>query len=136
MHNYILKNISLADNKIIDTQLRDAAIGKGTVSKLYRMLCHTFFECNVSIRAQWERDLGVPLTAEQWEAILSRSNYLSSCVRYKVIQLKILFRSYITPHKLKKMNCNVSDMCWHGCGSTGTLMHQLWHCPEVKKKFG
>ena len=24
-------------------------------------------------------------------------------------------------------------MCWHGCGTTGILMHQLWHCPEVRK---
>ncbi len=46
--------------------------------------------------------------------------------------MKILFRSYITPHKLKKMNSNVSNMCWHGCGATGALIHLLWHCPEVQ----
>uniref|UniRef100_A0A3B4VFF8 Reverse transcriptase zinc-binding domain-containing protein n=1 Tax=Seriola dumerili TaxID=41447 RepID=A0A3B4VFF8_SERDU len=46
--------------------------------------------------------------------------------------MKILFRSYITPHKLMKMNSDVSDKCWHGCGKTGTLIHLLWHCPETK----
>uniref|UniRef100_A0A3B4WN95 Uncharacterized protein n=1 Tax=Seriola lalandi dorsalis TaxID=1841481 RepID=A0A3B4WN95_SERLL len=33
---------------------------------------------------------------------------------------------------LMKMNSDVSDKCWHGCGKTGTLIHLLWHCPETK----
>lgn len=46
--------------------------------------------------------------------------------------MEILKRSYVTPHTLRKMNCNVSDKCWHRCGMTGTLTHILWHCPEIQ----
>uniref|UniRef100_A0A8C6ULD3 Reverse transcriptase n=1 Tax=Neogobius melanostomus TaxID=47308 RepID=A0A8C6ULD3_9GOBI len=35
-----------------------------------------------------------------------------------------------------KMNCSASDLCWHGCGMTGTLIHLLWQCPEVKNFWG
>ncbi len=31
------------------------------------------------------------------------------------------------------MRKNAEDLCWHGCSATGTLMHQLWHCPAVKR---
>ena len=132
LHSYIDKNISLGNNESMDIKLKDAASGRGTVSKLYKLLNYTFDECNVSIKERWEKDLNVTLTPEQWKLILRRSNYLSKCVRYKVIQMKVLFRSYITPYQLKKMNSSVSDMCWHGCGRIGTLIHQLWECSEVK----
>lgn len=49
-----------------------------------------------------------------------------------VIQLKILHRAYITPSRLKKMDNTLSNMCWHGCGEVGTLVHSLWLCPAVK----
>ncbi len=43
---------------------------------------------------------------------------------------KCQFCSGLTsPHS--KMNSDVSDKCWHGCGMTGTLVHLLWHCPEI-----
>lgn len=81
---------------------------------------------------QWEKDLDTNITKEEWETIISQSNYISKCVRYKLIQLKILFRSYTTPQKIHKMNCSASDLCWHGCGKTGTLIHLLWQCPDVE----
>ena len=126
-------NIMLADNDSFDIKFRDAVSGSGKVSKIYKLLCCTS-SCISSkvIKAQWEKDLGINLTSEQWETILRRSNNLSKCVRYKIIQIKILFRSYITPHKLKKMNNGVTDKCWHGCGMNGTLIHLLWHCPETQ----
>uniref|UniRef100_A0A8C6WHM5 Uncharacterized protein n=1 Tax=Neogobius melanostomus TaxID=47308 RepID=A0A8C6WHM5_9GOBI len=36
------------------------------------------------------------------------------------------------PHNFEKMNPNFSDVCWHGCGRTGTLNHMLWTCPDVR----
>uniref|UniRef100_A0A8C6SN37 Uncharacterized protein n=1 Tax=Neogobius melanostomus TaxID=47308 RepID=A0A8C6SN37_9GOBI len=46
--------------------------------------------------------------------------------------MKIIHRAYVTPITLKKMNPNFSDLCWHGCGRTGTLNHMLWTCPDVR----
>lgn len=68
----------------------------------------------------WERALGLTLIKDQWA-----TNYTLKGKWYKVIHLKILFRSSITPHKLKKVNCNVSDLCWYCCGMMGTPIHQV-----------
>ncbi len=46
--------------------------------------------------------------------------------------IKICHGAYITPAKLKKMDPSSSDLCWHGCGQVGILIHMLWHCPAVK----
>lgn len=119
----------------LDSQLKRVTTGRRTVSKVYNMLCPVIFDCNRSILDQWERDLGLRLTTDQWEGILKRTSYLSKCVRYKMIQFKILHKIYNTPHKLNKINSNVSNKCWHECGKSGTLVHMLWFCPEVKKKY-
>ena len=40
----------------------------------------------------------------------------------------------LIPGTMSKMYPSlVSNMCWHGCGSEGTLMHMLWYCPAVKQ---
>lgn len=119
-------------NELLDSQLKIVSNSRRTVSKLYKMLCPTFFDCCKSILDQWERDQGLSLTTDQWGAILKRSNNVSKCVTYKIIQFKILHRLHITPDKLRKMNSNTSNLCWHGCGKSGTLIHLLWSCPEVK----
>lgn len=129
----IFSTLRLTDtHEYLDSQLQTAINGHKTVSKLYKLLNYDFFELCTSIMKQWEKDVDIQITKEEWKTILSQSNYISKCVRYKLIQLKILFRSYITPQKMHKMNCNLSDLCWHGCGMTGTFIHQLWQCPEVK----
>ena len=43
-----------------------------------------------------------------------------------------LISAYITPVTLSKMNKEHQDLCWHNCGSRGTLLHLLWDCPAVK----
>lgn len=116
-----------------DIKFKDAVSGSGNVSKIYRLLCCIFSKSTASIKAQWKKDLGLHFTTGLWEKNLSCSNHLSKCVRYKIMQIKILFRSYITSHRLKKMNSNVSDKCWHGCGMTGTFIHLLWHCPDIQE---
>lgn len=78
-------------------------------------------------------DVSVPLTADKCETRLRHSDCLSNCVRYKVTQMKILCKSYVTSHKLKTMSHNVADVCWHDFGVTGSCMHRRWHCPEVRR---
>lgn len=76
--------------------------------------------------------MGQSLSESQWNAALKNSTTISKCVRYKMIQLKIIHRAYMTPKTMSKID-SVSNLCWHGCGSVGTLMHMLWYCPAVKQ---
>ena len=105
---------------------------RGTVSNLYRFLTLSSPSCNTLTQMKWHQDLGITLTTSEWDRLWRNSITVSNCVRYRVIQLKIMHRAYFTPSKLKKIDENISDLCWHGCGEVGTLIHMLWHCPAVK----
>ena len=129
---YLTKGILLASDMETDNKLKEIIKNQGTVSKLYRLIHPS--PCNTlnKIKAQWEQDLGKNLTAEQWGTIMRRTNYLSKCIRYKLIQMKILHRAYITPQRLHKMNPDTPELCWH-CGERGSLIHLLWQCPQIKQ---
>ncbi len=58
LRNCTLKKNTLANNETIDIQLRDVATGRGTVSKLCRLFCHSFFDCSASTKAQWVKRSG------------------------------------------------------------------------------
>lgn len=100
----------------IDEKLEVFARGRETVSKLYRLSCLSSSNCNILTQLQWHRDLGINLTSFECKGLWRNSLSMSKCVRYKVMQLKIMHRAYFTPAKLHKMDHNVSDKCRHGCG--------------------
>uniref|UniRef100_A0A667ZNP8 Reverse transcriptase domain-containing protein n=1 Tax=Myripristis murdjan TaxID=586833 RepID=A0A667ZNP8_9TELE len=133
LQKFISQGTTMASNKDLDDKFREIVTNSGTVSKLYKLI--TLFSCSNmdKVKQQWEHDLGKHLPPEQWNSIIGHTNYLSKCVRYKLIQMKILHRTYITPYKTNKMNPQTSDLCWHGCGKRGSLIHMLWHCPEIRK---
>ena len=131
--NFKFKGIKMGSNIVLDSKLRAACTGRGTVSVIYKLLSSSLPDSTTVIKSQWERDIGSSLTADQWDLILKQSTSICSCVRYKIIQFKIIHRAYITPHKLKKMDPNVSELCWHGCGELGTFMHLLWFCPVIEQ---
>lgn len=64
------------------------------------------------------------VSAKQWDWIMQHSNYLSSCARYKTIQI-ILFRTRAAPVKWNKTSHNISGHCWYGYGERRSLIHLL-----------
>lgn len=127
------KGVQLGTHTDLENKLITAIRGKGTVSIMYKLLSSVNPCANLQIRGQWERDMGMSISESQWNAALRKSTTISKCVRYKLIQLKIVHRAHMTPETLNKIDPSVSNKCWHGCGSVGTLTHMLWNCPAVKQ---
>ena len=74
------------DLKVMDNKLRGAANGKGTVSTLYKLVGLSSPNSNIPTPLHWEQDLGVFLTAVQWDAIWKNID-IQLTVRYKIIQM-------------------------------------------------
>ena len=109
-----------------DLQLRKVTVSRGAVSNIYHLLATANCNAYSSVQSAWERDLGISLESSEWDRIWKSALYSSKCVRYKIIQYKILNRAYFTPVTMSKINDESSDTCWHGCGGRGTLLHLLW----------
>ena len=50
----------------------------------------------------WERDLNVSLSPAQWEVLWRTAVYASKCVQFRIIQNKIMCRSWLVCLKLMK----------------------------------
>ena len=83
--------IILTSDKNADNKLKEIVTNRGTISKLIRLISLSSCSGVDKVKSQWERDLGKHLPLEQWDSIMRYTNYLSKCVRYKLIQMKILY---------------------------------------------
>lgn len=132
LKSLLSQDIKLGDKKDLEDKFKQAVAKRGTVSKIYRLLCNTKLSISHVTKNQWIQDAGVPISAAQWNAAQRKCTNISKCVKYKILQLKIFHWSYITPYILNKINKDISKLCWHGCRAEGTLMHLLWRCPSVQ----
>lgn len=90
-----------ATEKAIDNALHNVTARKVQVSSIYKLLNLSTDQSNSALQICWEKDTSGPLTSAKWQRIWKNSA-ISKCVRYRIIQLKILHRVYITPVKCKK----------------------------------
>lgn len=71
---------------------------------LYRLLICSSSNPNSHTQLQWEHDLGFSLNSIEWERIWRVPAAISKSVRFRVIQMKIHHRVYITPARMKKID--------------------------------
>lgn len=121
-----------ASDEHLDNTLKKFASGRGLASGIYHLLLLSSSNSITQTQLRWEQELGISLPPNEWDNIWKHSVSLWKCARFRIINLKVLHRAYITPCRLKKMDKSLSDLCWHGCGNVGTLAHSLLFCPAVK----
>ncbi|KAF3852923.1 hypothetical protein F7725_006278, partial [Dissostichus mawsoni] len=100
--NLTSKGIKIGCHEHLDMNLKRLANKKGMISGIYKLLLTSTANTNLQSQKRWEQDLGITLTPVEWDRIWSNSTSISKCVRFRVIQLKILHRAYITPCRLKR----------------------------------
>uniref|UniRef100_A0A803K647 Reverse transcriptase domain-containing protein n=1 Tax=Xenopus tropicalis TaxID=8364 RepID=A0A803K647_XENTR len=104
---------------------------KGLMSKLYKKLIEQRVQAN-TIRAQtkWESDIPT-ITDSQWQQALKTPTRVSLNYKYRMLQLYILHRAYLTKSRLHRMDANISPVCNRCEQEEGTLMHTLWSCTKL-----
>ena len=84
---------TLPSPSCLDSLLRANMLNKSRVSFIYS---HIMDNCNLSIshiQEQWENDLGVRLSHEEWDIALNRVHSSSICSRHALIQCYIGYNS-------------------------------------------
>ncbi|KAF3843393.1 hypothetical protein F7725_002242 [Dissostichus mawsoni] len=116
---FTARGIKIGCHEHLAMNLKRLANKKGMISGIYKLLLTSTANTNLQTQKRWEQDITLTLTPVEWDRIWSNSTSISKCVRFRVIQLQILHRAYITPCRLKKMDQTLLGLCWHAwlCGS-------------------
>lgn len=101
------------------------------ISELYAMIVAQSSAPRTAGQVRWETELGRPLTAKEWDQIWYRTHHTAHNVGSREAAYKIAHYWYFTPARVHAFNRTQPDLCWRGCGATGTLLHLLWHCPKL-----
>ncbi|KAJ1081637.1 hypothetical protein NDU88_001815 [Pleurodeles waltl] len=104
---------------------------KRIISKLYRLLQGENRLPKSKGQLRWERELERELSDEEWDSIFYRIYHTAYNAAGTETSYKIASYWYYTPARLHAWDHDKSDLCWRGCGATGTLLHLLWHCPKL-----
>lgn len=78
------------------------------------------------VRNAWERDLGHPLTDVQWSRCCAQTRRVSPNHRHKLLHFKFLWRVYVTPSKLNRMDPSRSDTCPKCSSLNADFAHMTW----------
>lgn len=83
------------------------------------------------LRGKWERDIEHTFTDKQWERILEFPKKTSRNPKFKLIQLMILHRAYLTPRRLHLMFPESENVCPRCHTPDAGFIHMLWDCPRL-----
>lgn len=103
---------------------------KKVVSQLYKILVTKLSNPLEKARAKWSVDIP-SLDGDAWEEV--KANLYSSLIstRDKLVQFRIIHRTYLTPLRLRTMGRNRNANC-PKCQNPDTgLFHMLWSCPVI-----
>lgn len=97
------------------------------MSLLYKVLSGT-----LNTRSDWERELLVAISEEEWDDIWKYAKSILVCNRAKAIQFKIVHRLHISPNRRHTFNNALSPLCLRCKTQIGTLTHCLWSCNQLQ----
>lgn len=101
------------------------------ISSIYTLLFSTHEIKNDLVR-QWEQDLNIDLTTEEWTHVHNHIHKGSLNISTQENRYKIFTKWYRTPDKIHKFHPNLPPLCWRCNASIGTLLHIWWECPLIQ----
>ena len=116
---------------LLDRILQTNPHNKGVISSLYARIIDSAPPEDLSVRQQWEIDMGYKFDDEDWTEVLNRIHSSSICARHSLIQLKFIHRVYWTKARLSKINPDIDPICDRCRQAPATLMHMFWLCPTL-----
>lgn len=104
---------------------------KGLISRVHTILLPQLGTRLMSFQEHWHKNINHLFTLEQWGGIWSSSLCRSCSSNIQMLTYKILYRWYMTPQRLHRIDRAVPDKCWRGCGKSGSFIHCWWDCVKV-----
>lgn len=127
-HKAIPLGTDLPETSPLEDRLLTDHMVKKAFSLTYSKIINNQTDPTKTLRERWQIDL----EDSDWQEALSSPREVAIPSRIKLIQLKILHRTYYTRTTLYKMGKIDTPLCLRQCGIPGTFYHTLWDCPAIK----
>lgn len=102
------------------------------ISATYSLLFSQHIVKNDKLVKQWESDLSLDLSPQEWDSIFTLMHKGSINVSTQENRFKVFSKWYRTPYKIHKFHPAIPPTCWR-CGSAkGTLLHIWWSCSLIQ----
>lgn len=101
------------------------------ISLTYRTLINNMPYKLGPLRAKWELTTG-PMENIDWEAALMHPREVAIKQRLRLIQYKILHRTYFDRARLHNMGRADTPECLRCHTECGIFIHTLWECSQIK----
>lgn len=120
----------------VDTILEMDPFGKRRISVIYKLIQSLRPITWEKIKENWEKDIGVDLSDDEWRSCLNRIHTSSLCIRHGLIQFKILHRLHYTRERLSKFFPEVDPACPRCGHNSANEGHMMWCCPNLDNYWG
>ena len=112
----------------LDTVLK-ATRTKHLITRLYAVAQGERRETVLGVHTIWEAELGQDITKREWVFCCTQTKMLSPSSRLRIIHLKFLQLSYITPNLLAQCGLREDDCCNRCRRPRMDFLHLPWACP-------
>lgn len=102
------------------------------ISRLYSMTQKAQKYTPLQAKARWERDLGTPITDDQWAYCCRQTQEVSASSRLRILHYKYLHRTYYTPERLFRLGLRDSSHCTRCRAENADFLHLAWSCPTIQ----
>lgn len=131
LYSALPKGSSPPQTSPLEDRILDGHLPDKTISLIYKKLLNNMTNPLISLREKWQRDVA-DMDDEEWLAAVASPREVAISSRLRLIQLKILHRSYLSRTRLAKMGYCPDTNCLRGCGREGTSVHTLWECSHIQ----
>lgn len=89
----------------------------------------------ISLWAKWDHDVA-GVEDEEWREAVASPREVAISSRLRLVQFKILHRSYMSRSRLAKIQGSTEAECPKQCQLEGTFIHSIWECPHIQVYLG
>lgn len=135
IRDYTRKNITNFESLPVSTDLyallNQAPDSRRLVSRFINIFTAYEPAPTQHLKEAWEKDLGITISADDWDTCLSSIHSCSINSRHQLIQFKVIHRLHYSCTKLHSFYPSVSPICPKCKAEEGTLGHLFWFCPKL-----